>query len=112
MWLLDANVDVHLAALLGEFGIVAESAITRGWETLVNGDLLTAAVNARFACLLTRDRRFAESAASALKAHPDFAIVIVSLPQCPSHQYLENFRIAWSTNCIRPLPGKMLSWPE
>ena len=31
MWLLDANMDVHLYLLLAELGVKAESAAFRGW---------------------------------------------------------------------------------
>jgi hypothetical protein len=51
MWLLDANMDVH-----GQ----------RGWKSLSNGELLRAAVDAGFKCLLTRDQLFGESASQAL----------------------------------------------
>ena len=46
MWLLDANVDVHLVALLTEFGIQSETAASRGWKDLSNGELVAAAVAA------------------------------------------------------------------
>jgi predicted nuclease of predicted toxin-antitoxin system len=66
MWLLDANVDVHLAPLLNEFGVACDIAANRGWKALENGDLVAAAVAAGFDCILTRDQAFAESAARAL----------------------------------------------
>jgi hypothetical protein len=70
MWLLDANMDVHLVAVLGEFGIRCDTAANRGWKALSNGDLVAAAVAAGFHCLLTRDRLFGESASRALKSLP------------------------------------------
>ena len=81
MWLLDANLDVHLLALLEEFGMHAEAATRRGWQTLSNGDLVAAAVAAGFTCLLTHDRLFGESAARASRQFPEFAVVLVRLPQ-------------------------------
>jgi hypothetical protein len=56
MWLLDANMDVHLVSVLKDFGIVCDTAANRGWKSLSNGDLVTAAVADGFLCLLIRDR--------------------------------------------------------
>ena len=87
MWLLDANMDVHLVTPLSESGIRCESASMRGWKALANGALVTEAVNAGFSCLLTRDGLFGESAAKALKQFPQFAVVPVTLPQEPWSRY-------------------------
>jgi len=74
MWLLDANMDVHLVQRLGgrfqtlrELGVSCDTAANRGWKALSNGELVSAAVAAGFTCLLTRDQLFGESAARALK---------------------------------------------
>ena len=111
MWLLDANMDVHLIPLLAELGVPSESAIHRGWRDLVNGELVAAAVATGFDCLLTQDRRFVESASAALRANPMLAVVVVALPQRPWRQYLEEFRVAWETAPIRPIAGETLTWP-
>jgi hypothetical protein len=42
MWLLDANMDVHLASVLTGFGIDCDTAGNRGWKALSNGDLVKA----------------------------------------------------------------------
>jgi len=76
MWLLDANVDVHLAPVLSQFGIACRTAANRGWKALDNGELVTTAVAAGFDCILTRDHAFAESATRALLLHPKFALVV------------------------------------
>jgi len=65
MWLLDANMDVHLASVLTGLGISCDAAGNRGWKTLSNGDLVKAAVDAGFLCMLTRDRLFGKSASRA-----------------------------------------------
>jgi len=39
MWLLDVNVPKRLVGVLGEFGIEAHSAESRGWDDLTNGAL-------------------------------------------------------------------------
>ncbi len=65
-------MPVQLDAMLEEFGIKADSALARGWNTLSNGDLVRAAVQHKFTVLLTRDRLFGESAASALMYMPSF----------------------------------------
>jgi hypothetical protein len=71
MWLLDANMDVHLAPVHTGLGIGCDTAGHRGWKALSNGDLVKAAVEAGFQCPLTRDRLFGESAARALRSFPD-----------------------------------------
>ncbi len=80
MWLLDANMDVHLASVLIGLGIHCDTAGNRGWKALSNGDLVKAAVGAGFRCLLTRDHLFGESASRALKSFPQFAVVVVNIP--------------------------------
>jgi len=59
MWLLDANMDVHVLDVLAELGISCASGIHRGWSELANEDLASAALEAGFTCLLTHDPHFA-----------------------------------------------------
>jgi len=61
MWLLDANMDVHLVPVLRGFGISSDTAANRGWNALSNGELVMAAVAAGFVCLFTRDQLFGAS---------------------------------------------------
>lgn len=111
MWLLDANIPVQLVALLKELGIEADSAIARGWNTLSNGMLVSAAVESKFTVLLTRDRLFGQSAAAALKANSEFCIVRVALPQLRAGAFLEAFRSAGGEGRVIPVPGRMIEWP-
>lgn len=111
MWLLDANLDIHLVELLRDLGVECESAQDRGWKALKNGELVAAAANAGFTTLVTRDRLFAESAARAWRTWPDLAVVLVTLPQAKSDRYLESFRAAWMIAHIRPVPGRIVVWP-
>ena len=111
MWLLDANMDVHLLSLLQELGVECEATTRRGWQALNNGDLVSVAVKAGFTCMLTQDRLFGEAAARALKAHPHFSVVVIHLAQFPWKRYRQNFNSAWSKSPIRPLPGKITHWP-
>ena len=110
MWLLDANMPVQLVGLLSELGIEADSAVARGWNTLSNGSLVSAAVRAKFTVLLTRDRLFGESAASALKANNEFCIVRVRLRQLRADSFLQAFRSAWNEARIVRVPGRMIEW--
>ena len=48
MWLLDAHVDIHLAALLTERGIACDTAANRTWKALSNGQLVESAVASGF----------------------------------------------------------------
>lgn len=112
MWLLDANVPVQLVALLREFGIDADSAVGRGWNTLSNGTLVATALRGKFTVLLTRDRLFGQSASAVLKTHREFSIVRVTLPQLRAVQFLQAFRAAWQKARIVPAPGRMIDWPD
>jgi hypothetical protein len=111
MWLLDANMDVHLVAVLAEYGIRCDTAGNRGWKALSNGDLVATAAAAGLHCLLTRDQLFGESASRALKSFPQFAVVVVDLPQQPWQQYQERFIAAWTASPIQPVRGGLIHWP-
>ena len=111
MWLLDANMDVHLVSVLADFGVVAEGASRRGWQALTNGDLVDIAVREGFTCVLTQDRLFGQSALGSLEEFPSFAVVIVMLAQRPWHQYSQDFRDAWAKSPVTPQPGKVVRWP-
>ena len=111
MWLLDANLDLALVAFLRSENVSCEAAALLGWETLTNGELVSAAAEGGYTCLLTRDRRFAQSAASTLRERDDLAIVIVTLPQQQSDDYMAAFRKAWDSERINPVAGAILTWP-
>src|ERR1700728_405717 len=111
MWLLDANMDVHLVSVLTSSQISCETAGKRGWKALSNGDLVSAAVDAGFTCLLTRDQLFSESASRALKRFQQFAVVVVNVPQRPWIQYREQFLALWRARPIEPIPGQLIHWP-
>jgi hypothetical protein len=104
-------MDVHVINLLGEFGITCEAAGRRGWGGLNNGELVAAAIEAGFTCILTQDRRFAESAAHMLRAGASISLVVVRLPQRPWRDYVRDFRTAWMTQPIKPVPGAAVHWP-
>ena len=112
MWLLDANMDVHLLSLLAELGVQSDAATRRGWGMLDNGRLVSAAAGAGFTCILTQDRLFGRSAASALNSFPSFSVVVVHLPQGPWREYGERFRSAWAASPISPIPGQVSHWPS
>jgi hypothetical protein len=111
MWLLDANMDVHLVSVLAGFEIFCDTAGKRGWKAVSNGDLVSAGVDAGFRCLLTRDQLFGESASRALKLFPQFAVVVVNVPQRPWPQYREQFLALWRAHPIEPMAGQWIQWP-
>ena len=111
MWLLDANMDVHLVAILASFKISCDTAANRGWKALSNGDLVRVAVDAGFSCLLTRDHLFGQSASRALKLFPHFAVVVVDLRQSPWPQYRDQFVALWAARPIEPVAGQLIQWP-
>jgi hypothetical protein len=112
MWLLDANMDVHLVQALNDLGVACDTAANRGWKALSNGDLVSAAVAAGFTCLLTRDQLFGESAARALKRFSTFGVVVVDLPQQRWQAHQEHFVAAWSVSPIEPVAGTLIRWPR
>src|ERR1039457_5249678 len=83
-------MDVHLVSVLTGFKISCDTAGKRGWKALSNGDLVNVAVDAGFHCWLTRDQLFGESASRALRRFPQFAVVVVNVPQRPWPQYREH----------------------
>ncbi len=111
MWLLDVNIPRQLKGLFVELGIPVETAIARGWGTLVDGELLEAPADSGFDCLLTRDRLFGETVTRSLKRYPTFSIVIVTLPQVRVSKFLASFRAAWEAEPIAPAPGQVRTWP-
>jgi predicted nuclease of predicted toxin-antitoxin system len=112
MWLLDANMPVQLVALLKNLTVDAETAAGRGWNTLSNGRLISAAAEAKFKVLLTRDRIFGQAASVTLRAHPEFCVVRVTLPQLRAAAFVQAFRAAWQESPISPEPGRMIEWPS
>jgi predicted nuclease of predicted toxin-antitoxin system len=112
MWLLDANMDVHVLDVLKDLGIACESAIHKGWGKLANGELVSAAAKAGFGCILTHDRAFGRSAGASLKAASNFSIVVIHLPQKPWREYVVQFRESWTREPIIPTPGSVVQWPS
>ncbi len=111
MWLLDANMDVHLVSVLTGFQISCDTCRQRGWKGLSNGELVRTAVAAGFKCLLTRDRLFGEAASQALRQFPEFAVVVVNVSQRPWPQYREEFLAQWRERPIEPIAGKLIHSP-
>ena len=72
---------------------------------------MRAAVDAGFKCLLTRDQLFDESASQALRQFPEFAVVVLNMPQKPLPQYREEFLSQWENRPIEPIAGKLIQWP-
>jgi hypothetical protein len=97
VWLLDANLDIRIQAVLAEFGIDSRTAEAMAWKELSNGHLVQAAVEAGFTCLLTRDQLFAESASKALKRFPEFAVVLIRLRQEKWPAYIDSFPVESGT---------------
>ena len=111
MWLLDVNVSVEVKEVLTKVGIVSKSAIQLGWRELRNGALVEEAYRRGFRVLVTKDRLFSESASKRLKSYPDFAVIIVSLPQQKATEFAASFRSAWAVEPIQPVPGQTIFWP-
>ncbi|TMA60359.1 MAG: hypothetical protein E6J75_01365 [Deltaproteobacteria bacterium] len=91
MWLLDVNLPTGLLALLRSYSITCDTTANRGWRDLTNGLLAETAFAAGFH-VMTPDRLFGESASRALRGLPEFAVVVVTLPQARAATYLSEFR--------------------
>ena len=112
MWLLDVNIPLALREFLEKHKITVDTAESRGWRELENGDLVSAAMAAGFRCLLTRDKKIAHSAAKALGQSPDFSVVILTINQVKEPIYLKQFEDAWNKSPITPIRGKVTPWPS
>lgn len=111
MWLLDVNIPLALKTFLAQHQITVETAENRGWRQLENGDLVSAATTAGFHCLITRDKKIAQSAAKALGQYPEFAVVIITINQVKEPLYLKHFEDEWNKSPLQPIRGKVISWP-
>ena len=111
MWLLDANIDVHLRAVLADLGIDSATAADRGWKALSDRHLVAAAVEGGFDCLVTRDRLFGESASRALRRHENFSVVLITLPQRRWQEYCQLFLEAGADAPVDLKPGSLVEWP-
>lgn len=111
MLLLDHNLPHQLREFLTSVGVQSETAAYRGWEQLRNGDLVSAASQAGFKAILTRDVKFSQSAATSLVKYPQMGIVVIRLPQRSSKLYLAAFQEAWRAAAISPQIGKVVFWP-
>jgi predicted nuclease of predicted toxin-antitoxin system len=111
MWLLDANVPIALHEVLASLSIRAETAEFRGWKLLKNGELVEAAYNAGFRCIVTQDDDFKKLSAKYLTRFPDLALVGLRLPQTHWKIYKERFISEWSKNPIQPISGQIIEWP-
>ena len=47
----------------------------------------------------------------ALMQFPQFAVVVVNVPQRPWAQYREQFLGLWRDHPIEPVGGKLIQWP-
>ena len=91
MWLLDANLDIHLVELLRRLRIDCDTAENRGFKKLSVTATWSLQLQAGFHTLLTKDQLFTESASRASRDFPSLSVVIVTLPQLPSARYLASF---------------------
>jgi len=80
--------------------------------TASNGELVQAASKAGFTTILTRDRGFGSQAQKALKAYPQVAVVLITLPQLRGAAYAEAVRQAWRQKPIHALAGEIIRWPK
>jgi hypothetical protein len=100
----------QLRDLLTTFGLESETASSRGWERMRNGELVTAGRGAGFDTIFTRDLKFAESASKSLLVLPTMAVVVIKLPQRSWKLYAEAFASPAQAPAI-PRPGQVVLWP-
>ncbi|MCY4524229.1 MAG: DUF5615 family PIN-like protein [Halobacteriovoraceae bacterium] len=112
MWLLDHNLPQQLVISLKSVGIDAHTTVSRGWEKLENDNLVSAAGNAGFLCILTRDSLFEETARRKIRKFPQMAIILLTITQQEGNKYAKEFLKHWKKSTIVPIPQKMLHWPN
>lgn len=112
MWLLDEGLPISLYKLLQELDVKVETVEFRSWKGLRNGNLVSAAAEAGFICILTKDRLFAQDAKKSLSIYSHMSVVLIDLPQQPREQYLKNFKDHWSESKIAPIAGQLIEWPS
>src|SRR5688572_21998392 len=95
MWLLDHNLPAQLKPVLTRLGIQCATTFEHQWHELKNGELVATSYARGFRCILTRDVRFAESAAHALGSFPAMAVILLRLPQNRGKIYASNFEAEW-----------------
>ena len=81
------------------------------WISFLYSMACARAVTAGFKYLLTRDQLFGESASQAPKQFPEFAVVVVNVPQCPWPEYREEFLAEWRERPIESIAGELIQWP-
>ena len=111
MWLLDHNIPRQIVNSLDTLGIPCDTALNRGWSQLKNGELLSAAVEARFVCILTRDTLFSESATKNIKKFPNMSLVLLTLPQRKGEEYAKEFIRYWEKSPIVLGTKQVIRWP-
>ena len=111
-WLLDHNLPKQLSPFLEKVGIQCNWTSSEGWETLANGELVRVAIAAGYACLLTNDRKFANSAGNALAKNAGFAVIEITLEQAPKREFMKSFETAWNDKRISPVPSRVVRWPN
>ena len=109
--LLDHNLPHQLRDLPATYSLESETAASRGWDWLRNGELVAAANAAGFDAIFTRDSKFAESASKSLQAFPTIGVVVITLPQRRWELYADAFRNAWSQTPAAPQAGQVVFWP-
>jgi len=97
---------------LKQSGIDCNWTGAEGWQNLSNGALVKAASAAGYVCLLTNDKKFADSAGNALSKNPSFSVIEITLPQSPKAEFSKSFSQAWSSAPIVPVPAKVIKWPH
>ena len=112
MWLLDHNVPRQLLNVLQSVSIPCDTTYNRGWNRLENGELVKRAAASGFSCILTRDKLFSQAARKVLKSNLNLAIVLLSIPQSTSKQYVTTFLKEWEKQSINPIPGQVVIWPS
>ena len=112
MWLLDKNVPIQLVPVLRERAIEAVTADEKGWGALKNGELVRAALAEGIACILTRDRLFAESAARTLRTQETLSVVLLTLRQDRAPAFVAAFIAAWAAAPVLLVPGRLVRWPR
>lgn len=109
-WLIDESLNPRLHHILARKGIDAESVYYRGWDSKKNGELMLLCYPEGFRVMLTADTNWHHHSGFASSKYFDFCVVILTNQNVDD--FLQWFEDQFDLSPIKPLPGRVVVWPE
>lgn len=108
-WLIDESLNPKLYQILSKRNIDAESVVYRGWDEKKNGELMKLAYPEGFRVMITADTNWHQHSGFLSPKYFDFCVIIIENPS--RRDFLEWFEEEFDRSPIRPIPGKVITWP-